>query len=142
VRSALVYILFNFCKHVSGARGLDPCSSAPWFEGWETPPATGPRATLRGGLRCGAPRPGSLTLDGSAMASSIQARRPMARWAQGAGTPGLLGSFDLHLQICGDGEERRARFFRSRKPTLVVENRAARSPARRTSERHSGELSE
>jgi putative transposase len=42
VRSALVYILFNFCKHVPGARGLDPCSSAPWFEGWETSPATGP----------------------------------------------------------------------------------------------------
>jgi putative transposase len=42
VRNALVYLLFNFCKHVPGARGLDPCSSAPWFEGWETPPPTGP----------------------------------------------------------------------------------------------------
>jgi hypothetical protein len=42
VRNAIVNILFNFCKHVPGARGLDPCSSAPWFEGWETPPATGP----------------------------------------------------------------------------------------------------
>jgi REP element-mobilizing transposase RayT len=42
VRNALVYVLFNFCKHVPGARGLDACSSAPSFEGWETPPATGP----------------------------------------------------------------------------------------------------
>jgi hypothetical protein len=39
VRAALVYVLQNFRKHLVGARGLDPCSSAPWFAGWRTPPA-------------------------------------------------------------------------------------------------------
>jgi hypothetical protein len=34
VRNALVYVLNNFRKHVRGARGLDPCSSARWFDGW------------------------------------------------------------------------------------------------------------
>jgi hypothetical protein len=36
VRNALVYVLNNFRKHFRGARGLDPCSSARWFEGWRT----------------------------------------------------------------------------------------------------------
>jgi putative transposase len=36
VRNALVYMLNNFRKHFRGARGLDPCSSARWFEGWRT----------------------------------------------------------------------------------------------------------
>jgi hypothetical protein len=34
VRNALVYVLNNFRKHVRGARSLDPCSSARWFDGW------------------------------------------------------------------------------------------------------------
>jgi putative transposase len=34
VRNALVYVLHNFKKHIRGARGLDPCSSARWFNGW------------------------------------------------------------------------------------------------------------
>jgi hypothetical protein len=34
VRNVLVYVLNNFRKHVPGARGLDPCSSARWFAGW------------------------------------------------------------------------------------------------------------
>jgi hypothetical protein len=34
VRNALVYVLANWRKHVPGARGLDPCSSARWFVGW------------------------------------------------------------------------------------------------------------
>src|SRR6185295_10177676 len=38
VRNALVYVLNNFRKHFRGARGLDPCSSARWFEGWRTAP--------------------------------------------------------------------------------------------------------
>jgi putative transposase len=42
VRNVLVYVLFNFRKHLPGASGFDMCSSAPWFEGWETPLATGP----------------------------------------------------------------------------------------------------
>ena len=40
VRNALVYVLNNFRKHIRPARGLDPCSSARWFNGWRT--ATGP----------------------------------------------------------------------------------------------------
>src|SRR6185503_14093094 len=36
VRNALVYVLNNFRKHIRGARGLDPCSSARWFDGWRT----------------------------------------------------------------------------------------------------------
>jgi REP element-mobilizing transposase RayT len=35
VRNALVYVLGNWRKHVPGARGLDPCSSAAWFDGWQ-----------------------------------------------------------------------------------------------------------
>jgi hypothetical protein len=34
VRNALVYVLNNFRKHVRGARGIDPRSSARWFDGW------------------------------------------------------------------------------------------------------------
>jgi hypothetical protein len=34
VRHALVYVLMNWRKHVRGARGLDPCASAFWFDGW------------------------------------------------------------------------------------------------------------
>jgi putative transposase len=34
VRNALVYVLNNFRKHIRGSRGLDPCSSARWFDGW------------------------------------------------------------------------------------------------------------
>jgi hypothetical protein len=41
VRNAFVYVLNNFRKHVRAARGLDPCSSAPWFDGWSTAAATG-----------------------------------------------------------------------------------------------------
>jgi putative transposase len=36
VRNGLVYVLANFRKHARGpvAPGLDPCSSAAWFDGW------------------------------------------------------------------------------------------------------------
>ncbi|HTS55380.1 MAG TPA: transposase [Burkholderiales bacterium] len=34
VRSALVYVLQNFRKHLRGVVGIDPCSSAPWFDGF------------------------------------------------------------------------------------------------------------
>src|SRR4030095_7641426 len=40
VRNALVYVLNNFRKHIRGARGLDPRSSARWFDGWRR--AVGP----------------------------------------------------------------------------------------------------
>jgi hypothetical protein len=36
VRNALVYVLQNWRKHVPGARGLAPRSSAGWFGGWAT----------------------------------------------------------------------------------------------------------
>jgi REP element-mobilizing transposase RayT len=41
VRNALAYVLGNWHKHDRRAMGLDPCSSAVWFEGWRT---TGPLA--------------------------------------------------------------------------------------------------
>ncbi len=41
VRNALVYVLQNSRKHHAGERGLDPCSSAPWFVGWRTAVRTG-----------------------------------------------------------------------------------------------------
>jgi hypothetical protein len=40
VRNALVYVLNNFRKHLRGARGLDPYSSARWFNGWKTSAVT------------------------------------------------------------------------------------------------------
>jgi putative transposase len=36
VRSALIYVLNNWRKHIPGARGLDARSSAAWFDGWRT----------------------------------------------------------------------------------------------------------
>lgn len=36
VRHALVYVLQNWKKHLIGARGIDPRSSAAWFTGWRT----------------------------------------------------------------------------------------------------------
>jgi hypothetical protein len=36
VRNAFAYVLQNFKKHIPGARGLDPRSSACWFTGWRT----------------------------------------------------------------------------------------------------------
>jgi REP element-mobilizing transposase RayT len=33
-RNVLVYVLHNWKKHVRGAGGMAPCSSAPWFSGW------------------------------------------------------------------------------------------------------------
>jgi putative transposase len=42
VRHGIVYVLANWKKHVSDARGFDRCSSAWWFEGWKVPPSSGP----------------------------------------------------------------------------------------------------
>jgi len=42
VRHALVYVLNNARKHLRAVRGLDPCSSAAWFDGWAATP-TPPR---------------------------------------------------------------------------------------------------
>jgi len=38
VRHALVYVLQNWRKHRPAAPGLDPCSSAAWFSGWQSVP--------------------------------------------------------------------------------------------------------
>ncbi len=42
VRHAIVYVLMNWKKHVQGARGFDPCSSAASFAGWITHLPLGP----------------------------------------------------------------------------------------------------
>jgi len=60
VREALVYVLANWKHHQTDARGVDPCSSGPWFDGWRSPrarwrspPPTAPARTwlLRVGWR-------------------------------------------------------------------------------------------
>jgi REP element-mobilizing transposase RayT len=67
VRNALVYVLQNVRKHVRGARGLDPCSSARWFDGWRRGAAAAgraPAATARTWLmRVGWRRLGLIDLD-------------------------------------------------------------------------------
>src|SRR5262245_14952218 len=35
VRAALVYVLQNARHHGLALRGVDPCSSGPWFDGWK-----------------------------------------------------------------------------------------------------------
>jgi REP element-mobilizing transposase RayT len=48
VRNAIVYVLANFKKHERDAREVvDPCSSAPWFDGFADAPTLD---ELRGGL--------------------------------------------------------------------------------------------
>ena len=49
VRHCLVYVLLNRRKHCEGERGLDPCSSALWFDGWREPvaPAAAPVVRAR-----------------------------------------------------------------------------------------------
>jgi REP-associated tyrosine transposase len=42
VRHAIVYVLMNWRKHERGSRGVDPCSSAFWLDGWKG--GQGPRA--------------------------------------------------------------------------------------------------
>jgi putative transposase len=43
VRNGLVYVLMNVKKHRPGWRGLDPCSSAGWFDGFrDARPPAGP----------------------------------------------------------------------------------------------------
>lgn len=68
MRNALVYVLNNWRKHVPGARGLDPRSSAAWFSGWSTGlprPARGsPVAVARTWLaRVGWRRHGAIDVD-------------------------------------------------------------------------------
>jgi REP element-mobilizing transposase RayT len=44
VRHCLVYVLLNWRKHCEEERGLDPCSSALWFDGWRDAVARAPAA--------------------------------------------------------------------------------------------------
>jgi len=37
VRHAIAYVLLNFRKHLRAPAGIDPRSSAPWFDGWRRP---------------------------------------------------------------------------------------------------------
>ncbi|MEW6272832.1 MAG: transposase [Thermodesulfobacteriota bacterium] len=69
VRNALVYVLANARKHLGAVAGLDPCSSARWFDGFREPvpiklqlpaPTRPPRTWL---LRVGWRRHGLLSLD-------------------------------------------------------------------------------
>lgn len=36
-RNAIVYVLQNWKHHQTDTIGTDPCSSAPWFDGWRQP---------------------------------------------------------------------------------------------------------
>src|SRR5262249_16279599 len=38
VRAALASVLLNRRKHEPTMRGIDPCSSGPWFDGWSRAP--------------------------------------------------------------------------------------------------------
>jgi len=67
VRNALVYVLVNWRKHILGARGLDPRSSAAWFTGWRPAPSRGWERRLRSP----APGRGSLASAGSATGCSM-----------------------------------------------------------------------
>jgi len=73
VRHALVYVLANWRKHVRGARGLDPRSSARWFDGCGEAGRSSP-APCRW-QRLGR---GSLVSDGDATGSSGSMRRRAA----------------------------------------------------------------
>jgi hypothetical protein len=65
VRNGLVYVLMNGRKHGVSGRGLDPCSSAMWFEPWREP-GTAPTPVVKARtwlLGVGWRRAGSLRLD-------------------------------------------------------------------------------
>jgi hypothetical protein len=80
VRNALVYVLNNARKHLRAMRGLDTCSSAPWFDGWSAAPAhsggTAPIAAPRTWLaRVGWRRLGLIHVDETPHAARIRRRR-------------------------------------------------------------------
>lgn len=98
-RNALAYVLNNWLKHVPGARGRDPRSSAAWFNGWRTPgpqplepaPVSAPRTWLarKGWLRQGRLDPA----DGPARSGMLRPRPAASggagrREASGAAIPG------------------------------------------------------
>ena len=56
VRNAIRYVLLNALKHADAdpipdlgtevIDGIDPCSSAPWFDGWQRPPPPLPNSPV------------------------------------------------------------------------------------------------
>jgi len=85
VRNGLVYVLANARKHLRVVAGVDPCSSAPWFDGYrERPTRMDGLATTRSPqtwlLRVGWRRHG---LIGSGEAPSERSGRP-SRATRGA----------------------------------------------------------
>ena len=64
VRHGLVYVLMNVKKHRPSWRGLDPCSSARWFDGFRDRRKPGPRPD-RIHLRCNRRAPGWLPMAGA-----------------------------------------------------------------------------
>jgi len=88
VRHALVYVLMNRRKHGGEERGLDPCSSALYFDGWrqpaETPPLAAPVARARTWLAAvGWRRHGLLDVDERPRSSS---------WGMGLPASGVIGA--------------------------------------------------
>ena len=66
VRHGLVYVLMNVKKHRPAWRGLDPCSSARWFDGFRHSPATPARPRPdRIHRRCNRRAPGWPPTDGA-----------------------------------------------------------------------------
>jgi REP element-mobilizing transposase RayT len=58
VRNGLVYVLMNFRKHLRphpGASPIDPCSSAPWFDGFRGRDGTARDPSRRDGQPTSAP---------------------------------------------------------------------------------------
>jgi REP element-mobilizing transposase RayT len=89
VRNAIVYVLTNAAKHAepipdlgtAPVRGLDPCSSACWFDGWLVAPPYQPTAAPVASahtwlLRVGWRRHGLVARDESPAASRRRRRAP------------------------------------------------------------------
>ena len=131
VRNVLVYVLNNHLKHGEYDVGLvDPCSSAPWFDGLDAPPrAEASRPTRRAPALDLAPRQGLVDRRASATSTWARSRalpsrhqhhapatpRPLARAATApAPSPGAAAE-PLHAF-----DERRERRLVTREVLLLV----------------------
>jgi hypothetical protein len=97
VRNGLVYVLLNARKHGAIGRGIDPCSSGPWFGGWReavsAPPGLSPLARARTWLLSVGCRRGGLVGMGEAPAV------PKARSVPAASTR-LAGVDSILVPAC------------------------------------------
>jgi hypothetical protein len=93
VRRCLVYVLANFKKHIPGARGLDPRSSAAWFAG--SLASDGDATVSSIPTRRRGTRGGMVVDDGSALAHA-----PHAWWRLTHRRPGP-GRLLRHLEVAG-----------------------------------------